>query len=216
MRRSVCFAVALGVAACSAVACHNSSSAPTPSADSPRAAPPTPAPPVTMSTPPDPGQVPAHLQQFPGLSVRRGDQIVAASDDDLAVARGYPTAAAKGVWVDQRRITLLTARTQVRVGQPVRVIHVVETTRPGDQLYVMGPKAVLGEHVDGALRSKPAPAAGDPLVPPGLYDGRVAPAPAADYNWDVTEYVFDSPGRHTIQWKLGALASNSLTIEVAP
>jgi hypothetical protein len=42
------------------------------------------------------------------------------------------------------------------------------------------------------------------------------PAPAADYNWDITEYSFDAAGRHTVQWKLGALVSNTLTIEVAP
>jgi hypothetical protein len=169
-----------------------------------------------MSSPRDPGHVPAHLQQFPGLSVRRGDQIVAASDGDVAVARGYPTAVAKGDWVDQRRLTILTARTQVRVGEPVRVIHVVETTRPGDELHVMGPKAVLGEHVDGVLRTRPAPAVGDPLAPTGLYDGRVEPAPAVDYNWDMTEYTFDTAGRHTIQWKLGRLVSNPLMIEVVP
>lgn len=160
--------------------------------------------------------IPPHLRQFPGLSVRRGDQIVPASAEDLEVARRYPTAPDKGAWTQQRRLTLLTARTRAGVGQRVRVIHVAETTRPGDQLYIMGPKPVRGEHVDGVLRTAPSPTSGDVLAPAGLYDGRVVPAPAVDYNWDITEYTFASAGSHTIQWKLGALASNQLTIEVTP
>lgn len=161
-------------------------------------------------------EIPPHLRQFPGLSVRRGDQIVPASAEDLEVARGYPAAPGKGAWIEQRRLTLLTARTRVSVGQPVRVLHVAETTRPGDQLYVMGPKPVRGEHVDGVLRTAAAPTPGDVLAPAGLYDGRVVPAPAVDYNWDITEYTFASAGSHTIEWKLGALVSNQLTIEVTP
>jgi hypothetical protein len=160
--------------------------------------------------------VPPHLAHFPGLSVRQGDRIVPAPEADAAVARGYPTAATKGGWADGRRITILTARAAVTLGEPVRVVHVVESVRAGDELYVMGPKAVLGEHVDGVLRTAAAPAQADPLEPPGLYDGAVLPAPAADYNYDVTEYTFDRPGAHTIEWKLGPLQSNTLTIDVTP
>jgi len=160
--------------------------------------------------------VPTHLRQFPGLSVRRGDDIVSAPEEDVELARGYPSAPGKGAWIDHRRLTLLTARLRVRVGEPLRVIHVVETTRAGDQLYVMGPKPICGEHVDGALRTTAAPASGDPLAPAGLYDGRVMPAPAVDYNWDVTEYRFSSAGSHTIEWRLGALVSNRLVVEVTP
>jgi hypothetical protein len=86
-----------------------------------------------MSSSPDLAQVPAHLQRFPGPSARRGDDFVAAPAADVAVARSSPTTVAKGDWVDQRRITILTARAQVRVGEPVRVIHVSETTRSGIQ-----------------------------------------------------------------------------------
>jgi hypothetical protein len=42
------------------------------------------------------------------------------------------------------------------------------------------------------------------------------PAPAVDYNWDITEYSFSSAGSHTIEWKLGALVSNQLVVEVTP
>jgi hypothetical protein len=80
----------------------------------------------------------------------------------------------------------------------------------------MGPKPVRGEYVDGALRTVAAPASADPLAPEGLYDGPVTPAPAVDYNWDITEYAFSSAGAHTIEWKLGALISNQLVIQVTP
>src|SRR5882762_6791914 len=140
-------------------------------------APSTSPPPVPMSNNAD-ANVPPHLRKFPGLSARRGDDIVPAPEEDVEVARGYPVAPSKGAWIDQRRLTLLTARLRVRVDEPVRVIHVVETTRAGDQLYVMGPKPIRGEYVDGALRTAAAPASGDPLAPAGLYDGRVVPAPA--------------------------------------
>jgi hypothetical protein len=136
--------------------------------------------------------------------------------DDTDVMRRYSTSVIKGNWVGHRRLTILTARAQVRIGEPVRVIHIVEITRPGDQLCVTGPKAVLGEHVDGVLRTGSAPAIGDPLAPTGRPEDRVAPAPAVDDNWDITEYTFDTAGRHTIEWKLGELVSNLLAIEVLP
>jgi hypothetical protein len=166
-----------------------------------------------MTTTPE--SIPPHLKHFPGLSVRSGDRIVPAPEEDVAIARGYPTAPAKGAWIDGRRITILTRELRVKEGQPVRVIHVVESTRPGDSLYVMGPKAVLGEHVDGKLATAPAPASGDPLVPAGDYDGRVLPAPGVDYNYDITEHKLPV-GRHVIEWQLGALRSNQLAIEVVP
>lgn len=217
MRVALIIAAGLGL-----TACRNSPApvASRPSSDGPAAAPSPLDSSVTMTAPdsasPDVAPIPAHLARFPGLSVRQGDKIVPASEADVAVARGYATSADKGAAVDGRRLTILTARTRVKVGEPVRVIHVVETTRKGDELYVMGPKVVLGEHVDGTLRTDPAPATADPLDPTGVYDGAVVPAPAADYNYDVTEYAFDAPGPHTIVWKLGPLASNTLTVEVTP
>jgi hypothetical protein len=157
--------------------------------------------------------VPDHLKRFPGLSVRSGAQIVPAPEADVAVAKTYATSPTKGAWNDGRRVTILTGTLQVKADQAIRVIHVVESTRSGDALYVMGPKAVLGEHVDGKLMTDAAPAAGDPLVPAGTYDGRVQPAPAADYSYDITEYRLPV-GRHVIEWRLGPLRSNQLSIDV--
>jgi len=159
--------------------------------------------------------MPDHLKQFPGLSVRSGDAIVPAAPADEAVARGYMAAPSKGAWSDGRRITILTRTAKLRAGEPVRIVHVVESTKPGDSLYVMGPKVILGEHVNGKLVTASAPTLGDPLVPSGDYDGRVIPAPAVDYNYDITQYLLPV-GRHVIEWRLGALHSNLLAIEVTP
>src|ERR1043165_6317016 len=159
--------------------------------------------------------IPDHLKHFPGLSVRIGDRIVAAPDADVAVAQGYPTEPAKGAWADGRRITIMTSALRVRADQPVRIVHVVESTRAGDSLHVMGPKAVLGERVDGKLVTAATASTGDPLMPTEDYDGRVQPAPAVDYNYDVTEYRLPV-GRPTIEWQLGPLRSNQLAIDVVP
>jgi hypothetical protein len=180
--------------------------APGPAPDDPHAREP-------MTKSPEP--IPAHLQHFPGLSVRSGDRIVPAPDTDVAIARGYSAAAAKGAWVDGRRITILTGNLQVKPDQPIRIVHVVESTRAGDALHVMGPKAVLGEWVDGKLATAAAPPSGDPLKPPGVYDGRAQPAPAVDYNYDITEYKL-AVGRHVVEWQLGPLRSNQLSIDVVP
>jgi hypothetical protein len=158
--------------------------------------------------------IPPHLREFPGLFVRVGDAIRDAPEADQAVARSYPAWPDKGPWTGERRITIMTARTEYRTGEEARVIHVVETRDPHDELYVMGPKEVRGEHVDGALATEPAPRGQDPLEPQGLYDGMVLPGPAVDYNYDITSYRFDTPGEHQIQWRLGNLQSNILRIQI--
>jgi hypothetical protein len=163
--------------------------------------------------PPNSESVPDHLKRFPGLSIRSGDRIVPAPEADVAVAKTYATSPEKGAWVDGRRVTILTSALQVKADQPIRVIHVVESTRSGDALHVMGPKPVLGELVDGKLMTAAAPASGDPLAPSGAYDGRVQSAPAVDYNYDITEYRLPV-GRHVIEWQLGPLRSNQLVIDV--
>jgi hypothetical protein len=163
----------------------------------------------------NPSDLPPHLRRWPGLFVREGARIVPAPAEDAAVARGYPTWPDKGREIDGRRLTLLTRATTARVGEPVRVIHVVEVTRPDRTAYVMGPKAVQGEYVDGQLRTDPPPPDTDPLTPLD-YDGATRPGPAVDYNHDITSYTFDRPGPHTIVWRLGDLESNTLHLEITP
>lgn len=95
----------------------------------------------------------------------------------------------------------------------MRVVHVHEATRPGIELYVMGPKAIYGEYVDGVLAS---PAAAGHA--PG-YNGLVLPSPGIDQNYEVSVYRL-GPGKHTIQWRFATLSrpevfrSNVLKLEV--
>ena len=155
-----------------------------------------------------------YLYRWPGLYVREGERVVDAPAADVAVARSYPRFDAKGRVTDGRRITLMTERTSCHVGDEVRVIHVVEFTEPGQSAYVMGPKAVQGEYVNDQLMTSPVPG-GDPLVPT-TYNGVTLPTPAVDYNFDITSYRFQKPGLYRIQWRLGLLQSNVLSIEVQP
>jgi hypothetical protein len=156
--------------------------------------------------PTDPYLPPEHLCHFPGLYVRRGDAILDAPPADVEVAKGYPTFADKGPVVKGIRLTLMTARQQVALGTEVRVIHVLEAVEPGHQVYVMGPKTVYEEYVDGR-RAAP------PFAGVGSYDGAVMASPWADYNYEITSYRFDKAGTHTIQWKGGDPSGESVGVE---
>jgi hypothetical protein len=155
--------------------------------------------------------IPPHLRHVPELYARSGGDIVRAPAQDQAVAQQYPTATVRGALVDGLRMTILTARSRYAVGEEVRVVHVVETAA-GQEAYVMGPKPIYGEIVDGAAVT-PDPETPDyPWV--GVYDGAVLTGPAADYNFEVTAYRFDTPGPHRIEWRIGKLRSNTLVIDV--
>ena len=160
--------------------------------------------------------VPPHLENFGDLYVRVGDEIVDAPPELEAAARRYVQYPGKGDLVGGLRLTILTAETTVKVGQEVVVIHVCEATEPGIEVFVMGPKRVHGEYVDGKLNSAPWKGL-------GVYDGAVLSTPTADANYDLTIYSWDQPGTHTIQWRHGGTTceiagvspiSNTLTITV--
>ncbi len=92
----------------------------------------------------------------------------------------------------------------------MQIFHVFEATRPGQQVFVMGPKPVYGEWVDG-VQVTPTGPVGEELAPL-LYDGVVLESPATDANFEVTSYRF-SVGEHTIEWKpVEGLSSNILRI----
>jgi hypothetical protein len=172
-----------------------------------------PPPKPSASAPEEP--LPPHLAQFPGLYVRKGDQIVDAPPADVAVAKTYPRSKEKGPVVDGHRLTILAAKRRYRVGEEVRVIHVHEVVAAGDMVYVMGPKPIRGEMLDGKMATSMVLADGDPFVPE-IYDGVTLQSPAVDYNWEITTYRFSAPGTHRIQWRLGKFDSNTLVIEVGP
>ena len=137
-------------------------------------------------------------------------QAVPAADADRALAASYPTWPDPGEERDGYRLTVLTATPRVGVGEPVRVVHVVESSDAGHPLFVMGPKEVVGELVDGSPATAPAPD-GETTLQPAAYDGRVLPGPGVDTHYDVTQYVFDAPGTHTVQWVLGASKTYCVT-----
>ena len=182
-------------------------------------APPPPAPrakPIaSASSPPPEAPLPAYLQHFPGLYVRKGSEIVDAPPADVAVAKSYARAKEKGPIIDNHRITLLAQKRAYRVGEEVRVIHVHEISGEGDQIYPMGPKPIRGELVNGKLVTPALLIDVDPFMP-DVYDGPVLPSPAVDYNWEITSYRFSAPGVRTIQWKLGKFESNALSVDVTP
>lgn len=160
-----------------------------------------------------PNNLPEYLARWPGLYVRQGDGIVDAPAEDIAVAQRYPGTREKGPLVDGTRLTLLTQKPTYRVNESIHVIHVVEVAEPGRHVYVMGPKAIYGEYVDDQLTTELPPPESDPLAP-SMYSGRVQLSPAVDYNYDITVYTFSEPGTHTLQWRMGALQSNTLLIDI--
>jgi hypothetical protein len=156
----------------------------------------------------------ARLETDGDLYARVGDKIVDAPAADIAVLRQYPRFADKGpLTAAGERLTILTAKARYAVGEEVRIIHVHEATRAGVQLWVMGPKAIFGEYIDGALAS---PAAAAPITG---YDGAVVPSPGADHNYEVSVHTLGK-GTHTLQWRFATLsgptviASNVITIDV--
>lgn len=159
--------------------------------------------------------MPGEPHDRPTLFVRDGARLVEASSEDQDVAAGYPAFPDKGPVVDGYRLTILSSKGACFIGEPVRVVHVCEAVTPGASLYVMGPKPVYGEEVDGKPATAAAPPGEDALAP-SAYDGRVVDGPAVDYNYEITEYRFDTPGTHTIQWRPGPYRSNVLRVEVGP
>jgi hypothetical protein len=151
--------------------------------------------------------LPPYLKQWRGLLMRKGNEIVTALPEDIAVAQSYPATTEKGVITGGTRLTILTKKKRYHVGEEVRVIHVMEIVESGHELFIMGPKPVYGEYVDDRLVTPPYPEVQD-------YDGTVLESPNVDYNYDITSYRFLGPGGHRIQWQLGEVRSNTLELEI--
>ena len=150
---------------------------------------------------------PQYLKHFPGLYMRKGTEIIEALPQDIAVAKSYLLAKDKGNVVEGKRLTILTKKKHYQIDEEVRVIHVMEITEPGHKLFVMGPKPIYGENVDGNLVTPAEP-------PEQIYDGAVLESPNVDYNYDITSYKFSESGRHQIYWQMGELRSNTLELEI--
>jgi len=138
-----------------------------------------------------------------------------APERDLQVARGYDQWVDKGAVLDGKRVTILTEKTDYAVNEEVRVVHVLEVLEPGRPIYVMGPKAVFDEYVDGEFHGEPpSEGGGDPFLP-AAYNGRVQDSPGLDFNFEITSYRFSEPGTHRICWQPGSWKSNLLEFSVS-
>ncbi len=157
--------------------------------------------------------IPDYLKRWPGLYVREGNRIIKAPSDDQSVAQHYLWWSDKGRVITGKRLTIMTRKTCYHVNEEIRIVHVFEATESGTTVYVMGPKPILGEYVDGKTDTELPSECEDPLKS-SIYDGRTLQSPAVDYNFDITTYVFAEPGKHEIYWKLGPLMSNVLTLEI--
>ncbi len=93
------------------------------------------------------------------LDVDADGEPTAAAASDVAALRACLGMLERGEAASRRcgihRRTIWTSTPLVRRGEPVRVVHVYEAFAPpagrAATLYRMGPKAVLGEYVDGEL-----------------------------------------------------------------
>ncbi len=159
--------------------------------------------------------IPEHLKHFPGLYIRKDEQIINAPNEDIIVAQSYPTYKDKGAIVKEQRLTIITAKNIYKVNEEIRIIHIYEAIESGYEVYVMGPKPIYNEYIDNELMTKPLPESEDPLIP-SLYNGAVLSSPAVDYNYDITSYTFDEIGTHKIYWELGFLKSNIIILEIVP
>jgi hypothetical protein len=137
----------------------------------------------------------------------------AAMKDDVALTATYLRRPEKGSLQDSQRLTIMTRKDSYMVGEEVRVAHVREVIEPGRNLYVMGPKPVVGEYVDGLLYGQ-AIVDGNDAFTPKEYDGRVAKSPGIDDNFEITAYRFARSGSHEICWRPGRWCSNTLKIWV--
>ena len=176
--------------------------------------------PRASSSPPEGTALPkylAALEKLDSAYERSGERLVPIPAADVVALRAYPRleVSAKGVPVGpaHERLTLTTAKTIYASDEDIRVLHVHEVAGPGREVYVMGPKAIYGESVDGEPRGRPSPPAVEP------YDGAVIASPAVDTNYEPTVYRL-LHGKHTIVWRSTTLSSttmltsNTLTIEV--
>lgn len=149
------------------------------------------------------------------LYERKGAAIVAAPASDLALARSYRGLKYKGEIVNGVRKTIMTRKQRYRIGEPVRVIHVLESVQYGPQMSLMGPEPICTEYVDDKLADNQF-CHGSRSV-----SGGVTWYPSTNFNFDISTYRFNEPGIHTIRWKSGYFQdrrseSNLIKISIEP
>jgi len=86
------------------------------------------------------------------------------------------------------------------------VIHVHKDIERSWMGYVMGPKPVFGEYVDGQLAAS-APPPGNTHSCRQIMMGALR-SPAVDDDYNITRYRFAESGRHQTHRQIGKLRSN--------
>jgi hypothetical protein len=138
----------------------------------------------------------------------KGDQIIETTEEDVIVAKNYMDWGDKGILIDGRRLTIIAKKQCYNVSEEVRIIHILEAPLPGCMVYVMGPKRIFNEYINGHLQGeKMAFDQTDPFLPVE-YDGRVLDSPATDLIFEVTIYSFTQLGEYEICWQPGKWKSN--------
>ncbi len=149
---------------------------------------------------------------FRGLYDRQGDEIIDAAAEDTKLAMSYPDFQGKGPVKDGTRLTIMVQNRVFAKGETIHILHFVEITRPGAELYIMGPKQVYGLYIDDHLMGEQAPDSQYPWV--GIYDGAVLPSPELDYNFEIGKYAMDVIGEHNIQWRIDGFVSNTVVVTI--
>jgi hypothetical protein len=149
---------------------------------------------------------------FRGLYDRIDGEIVDASEADVALANTYWTYDHKGPLKNGKRLTLLSHSSEVKAGTEVRILHFYEVVDTESELYIMGPKTVYGEYINGEQQGPKAPVEEYPWMV--VYDGAVLDGPEVDYNFEISKYTFEQPGEYRIQWKIEGLESNVVVVTV--
>lgn len=129
------------------------------------------------------------------LLERKGDEIVDAPARDLALARTYRAFKNKGEIVNGMRMTIMTRKNRYKVGEPVRVIHVLESVKKGIEMDMMGPAPVCHDYVDEKIIEN------EQCYGSHSASGTFKEVPVANFNFDISTYRFKEPGTHTIRWK---------------
>lgn len=167
---------------------------------------------ATMKNERPPSPQDGQIDSSPEPGYKFATQTITEADKELARSL-YEDLAHKSEENAERILAILTAQKVVAVDEPVRVFHLIEFMKKGAEIFIMGPKDIYGEFVNGHLAS--------PKVPEGqmypwmmLYDGPVLEGPGLDENFKVSVYRFSQPGRYEINWQFEEQRSNTLTITV--
>jgi len=104
--------------------------------------------------------------------------------EDLALAKTYHALQLKGPLVAGQRITIMTHNTLFRMGEPLRVLHILEAVESGKDVHLMGRRGLRR-----VCRWETGNVKGPGKDP---YRGVVVDRPIADFNYEITPTALPS------------------------